>query len=476
MSNEVYTNPLTTRYASKEMSKVFSQHQRIYNFRKLWVALAESQHEMGLNVTYNQVKELQKNILPINFEVAREREKQVRHDVMAHIYAYGKQCPSASAIIHLGATSCYVTDNADIMIYNEALELLKLKLVAIISKLASFATKYKDLPTLGYTHLQPAQLVTVGKRASLWLQDFFMDYNAITELANNLRPRGLKGATGTQASFLELFGGDSQKVKQLEELVLKKLNLNKAVTVSGQTYTRKIDYEITSKLSMLAQSAYKFSNDIRLLQSMKELEEPFEDDQIGSSAMAYKRNPMRSERISALSRYLITLPTNTAITASTQWLERTLDDSANRRIVMCQAFLTADAILELTLNIVENLVVNKNVITNRIKQELPFMATETILMQCVNAGGDRQELHEAIRIHSIESAKMVKQEGKENDLINRLKSDDRFSVIHSKIDSILSPENFIGRAPEQVEELISEISSVIPLNNNHIDIKANINV
>lgn len=478
MNQESYNNPLITRYASKEMSKIFSQQNRIYYFRKLWIALAQSQHEMGLNVTSTQIEEMQKNILPINFDVVEQREREVRHDVMAHVYTYGKQCPKAAAIIHLGATSCYVTDNADIIVYKEALELVRLKLVAVMNKLANFASKYKSLPTLGYTHLQPAQLVTVGKRAALWLQDFLMDFEEINQLINNMKLRGLKGATGTQTSFLELFNGESNKVVELEQLVIKKMGFKQAFTIGGQTYTRKLDYDITSKLSMLAQSAYKFSNDLRLLQSMKEIEEPFESQQIGSSAMAYKRNPMRSERISSLCRYLISLPINTSITASTQWFERTLDDSANRRIVMGQAFLTADAVLELMLNVTDNLVINEKIINKRIMEELPFMATETILMKCVESGGDRQELHEAIRIHSIESSKRVKQEGKQNDLISRIKGDNRFKAIHGVIDTILSPENFIGRAPEQVAELLKELQPILEQKEymKDIDMKGNINV
>ncbi|MDD4316230.1 MAG: adenylosuccinate lyase, partial [Clostridia bacterium] len=461
MDRTTYVNPLTTRYASKQMQTVFSEENRIRLFRELWTALAESQMEMGLNVTEKQVNELRANILPINFDAAEKREKEVRHDVMAHVYAFGLQCPSAAPIIHLGATSCYVTDNADIIIYKRALELIRTKLAAVMSKLAAFASKYKSLPTLGFTHLQPAQLVTVGKRAAMWLQDFFMDYNAVDALIGGLKLRGVKGTTGTQASFMELFDNDGKKVRALEKLVVQKMGFKAAFTVSGQTYTRKLDYNITSVLSMLAQSASKFSSDMRLLQNMKELEEPFEKKQIGSSAMAYKRNPMRSERIASLSRYIITLPANAAFTASSQWLERTLDDSANRRIVMADAFLAADAVLELLLNVIDGIVVYKKVIQKHIAEELPFMATEVVLMQCVKAGGDRQLLHEAIREHSMEAAKKVKLEGKRNDLISRIKADARFEAIHDKIDSILNPKNFIGRAPAQVEELIKEVSPVI---------------
>ncbi|HHT83327.1 MAG: adenylosuccinate lyase [Christensenellales bacterium] len=476
MDNNIYTNPLITRYASKEMASIFSQQNRIKHFRKLWAALAESQYETGLNITKEQVEELKNNILPINFDKAAEKEKEVRHDVMAHVYAYGLQCPMAAPIIHLGATSCFVTDNADIIVYKQALELVRAKLAGVMNKLADFAYKYRNLPTLGYTHLQPAQLVTVGKRAALWLQDFLMDFYSIDNLIKNLKLRGLKGATGTQASFMELYDNDEKKVKELEKRVIAKMGFDCAFTVTGQTYTRKLDYNITSTLSMIAQSAYKFSNDIRLLQSMKEMEEPFETSQIGSSAMAYKRNPMRCERISSLSRFLITLPMNTSITASTQWLERTLDDSANRRIVMGQAFLAADAILELMLNVTDGLVVYENTIKKRIMNELPFMATETILMLCVKAGGNRQELHEAIRIHSMEAAKNVKLKGKRNDLIDRIKKDPLFAAVHDKLDKILSPKRYIGRAPQQVLELLKEVKPILKRFANAVDLKGSVNV
>lgn len=476
MDRTTYVNPLTTRYASRQMQTIFSEENRIKLFRELWTALAESQMELGLNITQEQVDELKAHILPINFDVAEKREKEVRHDVMAHVYAYGLQCPTAAPIIHLGATSCFVTDNADIVIYKRALELIRIKLATVMNKLADFAKKYKRLPTLGFTHLQPAQLVTVGKRASLWLQDFLLDFGEIDRLINNLKMRGAKGTTGTQASFLELFDGDGKKVQTLEKLIVKKMGFKEALTVSGQTYTRKLDYQIVSTLSMFAQSAYKFSNDMRILQNMKELEEPFEKSQIGSSAMAYKRNPMRSERISSLSRYIISLPINTAMTASTQWLERTLDDSANRRIVLGEAFLAADAVLELLLNVIDGIVVYKKVIQKHITAELPFMATEVILMQCVKSGGDRQLLHEAIREHSMEAAKRVKLEGKSNDLIARIKSDERFSAIHQSIDGILNPKNFIGRAAEQVDELLKEISPTLKRFSAYIDLKGNITV
>lgn len=458
--NEVYNNPLVTRYASKEMNFIFSEQKRITQFRKLWVALAESQKELGLDISDKQIVAMKTFIDDIDFNNAAVKEKKFRHDVMAHIYTYGDQCPIARPIIHLGATSCFVTDNADIIVYKEGLELLEIKLVSVMKKLADFALKYKNMPTLGFTHLQPAQLVTVGKRATLWLQDLLIDYENLVFLMSGLKLRGLKGTTGTQASFMELFNNDSKKVKQLEQLVITKMGFDKTFAVTGQTYTRKLDYNIVSTLSQIAQSGYKFSNDIRLLQSMKEIEEPFEKNQIGSSAMAYKRNPMRSERLGSLARYVISLPVNTAMTASTQWLERTLDDSANRRIVMGQAFLAVDAILELYLNIMDGLVVYEKIIKKHIKAELPFMATENILMECVKKGGDRQQLHEVIRKHSMLAGEQVKVFGKENDLIKRIKGDSHFAVIHDQIDSLIRPSNFIGRAPQQVKEFVATLKPI----------------
>lgn len=458
--NDIYSNPLTSRYASKQMQTIFSENTRIGYFRKLWIILAEAEKELGLNISEEQISEMKKNIFPINFDVAEQHEKEVRHDVMAHIYAFGKQCPTAASIIHLGATSCYVTDNADLMIYYEALELVRLKLAGVINKLSAFAEKYKSLPTLGFTHLQAAQPVTVGKRAALWLQDFMIDFENLEFLLSNYKLRGVKGATGTQASFLELFENNNEKVVALEKLVVKKAGFESFFTVSGQTYTRKIDYNILSVLSMMAQSAYKFSNDIRLLQHLKEIEEPFESSQIGSSAMAYKRNPMRSERISSLSRYVISLPVNAAFTASTQWFERTLDDSANRRIVMGQAFLATDAILELMINISGSLVVYEKIIEKHLREELPFMATEAILMECVKCGGNRQEAHEIIRQYSMAAGMRVKSEGKENDLIERLKQEKMFEPIKDKLEQILDPKNFIGRSIEQTEELILEAKRI----------------
>lgn len=472
-----YIDPLTTRYATKPMLEQFAEKTRMILWRKLWLALAESEKELGLNITDEQISQMKEHIEDINFDVAKERERIVRHDVMAYVYAYGQQCPKAMPIIHLGATSCYVTDNSDAIIYHDALILVRNKLVNVMEKLAKFALKYADMPTLGFTHLQPAQLVTVGKRAALWLQELEMDYENIEFAIANTKLRGVKGTTGTQASFLQLFDGNHEKVKKLNELVVKKMGFDKSFAVSGQTYSRKYDYNILSALSQIAQSAYKFANDIRILQNMKEIEEPFEKNQIGSSAMAYKRNPMRSERICSLARYVIALPANAANTAATQWFERTLDDSANRRLVMAQAFLSIDAILEIYMNVADGLVVYENTINKHIMAELPFMSTEVILMECVKAGGDRQELHEKIRVHSMEASKMVKQYGKDNDLIDRIKKDKAFSAINDKIDSILDPKNFIGRAKEQTIEFINEIiQPILDKNKNCLGQQGQVNV
>lgn len=472
-----YVDPLTTRYATKPMLEQFAEKTRMILWRKLWLALAESEKELGLNITDEQISQMKEHLEDINFDVAKERERIVRHDVMAYVYAYGQQCPKAMPIIHLGATSCYVTDNSDAIIYHDALILVRNKLVNVMEKLAKFALKYADMPTLGFTHLQPAQLVTVGKRAALWLQELEMDYENLEFAIANTKLRGVKGTTGTQASFLQLFDGNHEKVKKLNELVVKKMGFDKSFAVSGQTYSRKYDYNILSALSQIAQSAYKFANDIRILQNMKEIEEPFEKNQIGSSAMAYKRNPMRSERICSLARYVITLPANAANTAATQWFERTLDDSANRRLVMAQAFLSIDAILEIYMNVADGLVVYENTINKHIMAELPFMSTEVILMECVKAGGDRQELHEKIRVHSMEASKMVKQYGKDNDLIDRIKKDKAFSAINDKIDSILNPKNFIGRAKEQTIEFINEIiQPILDKNKNCLGQQGQVNV
>ncbi len=458
----VYENPLLSRYAGREMAENFSDDKKFRLWRKLWIALAESEKELGLPVTDAQIAEMKAHAEDINYDDARAFEKEVRHDVMAHVKAFGKLAPSAKPIIHLGATSCYVTDNAEIMIIDDALRLVEKKLVNVMDKLQAFARKYKALPTLGFTHLQPAQLTTVGKRAALWLSDLAMDYRSLKDLQNTVKLRGVKGTTGTQASFLDLFDGDGEKVKQLERLVVAKLGYGKVYGVTGQTYPRKFDYNVLCVLSQIAQSCYRFSNDIRLLQNMKEIEEPFEKHQIGSSAMAYKRNPMRSERMGSLARYVLSLPINCAVTASTQWFERTLDDSANKRIVIAQAFLSVDAILNLYLNVSENLVVYEKVIAKHIAAELPFMATENIMMECVKAGGDRQELHERIRTLAMQAAGHVKLEGKENDLIDLIRADAMFSPVHARLGEILDANKFIGRAPVQVEEfLAAEIDPIL---------------
>ena len=467
MDYSVYHNPLSTRYASQEMQYAFSDEKRFKLWRKLWVALAESEMELGLNITQDQVYELKKYAEDIDYELAAQFEKEVRHDVMAHVKAYGHYAKNAMPIIHLGATSCFVDCNAEAIMMDEALDIILKKLVNVMDKLRKFALQYKDLPTLGFTHLQPAQLTTVGKRATLWLQDLAMDYQNLINAKSLLKLRGVKGTTGTQASFLELFNGDEEKVKELEKRVVSKLGYTRVYGVTGQTYPRKLDYNILCVLSQIAQSAYKFSNDIRILQNMKEIEEPFGKNQIGSSAMAYKRNPMRSERIGGLARYLISLPMNSAITASTQWFERTLDDSANRRIVNAQAFLTADAILNIYMNVADNLVVYEKVIAKHIRAELPFMATENIMMDCVKEGGNRQELHERIRVLSMEAGKNVKVEGGENNLIDLIKKDQLFAPIWSKLDEILDAKKFIGRAPAQTVEFIqNEIDPILSKHSN----------
>ncbi len=458
----VYENPLLSRYASREMAENFSDDKKFRLWRKLWIALAESEMELGLNISRDQIDEMKKYADDINYDDARKFESEVRHDVMAHVKAFGKQAKSAMPIIHLGATSCYVTDNAEVIVIDNALDLVMKKLVNVMDKLKKFALRYKDLPTLGFTHLQPAQLTTVGKRATLWLSDLEMDYYDLVNLKNSVKLRGVKGTTGTQASFLDLFNGDGEKVKELERRVVKKMGYSKVYGVTGQTYPRKFDYNVLCVLSQIAQSAYRFSNDIRILQNMKEIEEPFEKHQIGSSAMAYKRNPMRSERMGSLSRYVISLPVNCAVTASTQWFERTLDDSANKRIVIAQAFLSVDAILNLYLNISENLVVYEKVIAKHIAAELPFMATENIMMECVKAGGNRQELHERIRVLSMQAAKHVKEEGRDNDLISLIKQDEMFKAVWGRLDGILDARNFIGRSSAQVEEFIgAEIDPIL---------------
>ena len=462
MDYSIYHNPLTTRYASREMQQAFSDEKRFKLWRKLWIALAESEMELGLNVTQEQVDELKAFAEDIDYDLAAKFEKEVRHDVMAHVKAYGHYAKTAMPIIHLGATSCFVDCNAEAIMIDEALDIILKKLVNVMDKLKKFALQYKDLPTLGFTHLQPAQLTTVGKRATLWLQDLEMDYENLMNAKANVKLRGVKGTTGTQASFMELFNGDEEKVKELETRVVNKLGYNRVYGVTGQTYPRKLDYNVLCVLSQIAQSAYKFSNDIRILQNMKEIEEPFGKSQIGSSAMAYKRNPMRSERMGGLARYLISLPMNSALTASTQWFERTLDDSANRRIVNAQAFLTADAILNIYMNVADNLVVYDKVIAKHVRAELPFMATENIMMACVKAGGNRQELHEQIRVLSMEAGRNVKVEGKENNLIDLIKQDEMFKPVWEELDSLLDAKNFIGRAPMQTVEFIqNEIDPIL---------------
>lgn len=472
-----YTTPLSTRYASKEMSYLFSDEMKFKTWRKLWIALAESEKELGLNITEEQIEELKLHSEDINYEVAEQKEKEIRHDVMSYIYAYGVQCPKAKGIIHLGATSCYVGDNTDLIIMKEALIQVRKKLLNVINSLSAFALKYKDQPTLGFTHLQPAQLTTVGKRASLWIQDLLIDLENLDFTISKLKFLGVKGTTGTQASFMELFNGDEAKVKKLDKLVTEKMGFTEYYMVSGQTYTRKVDSIVLNTLSEIAQSAYKFSNDLRLLQNMKEMEEPFEKNQVGSSAMAYKRNPMRSERIGALARYIIINSLNPAITASTQWFERTLDDSANKRISVCEAFLALDGVLNLYMNVSSNLVVYPKVIAAHINSELPFMATENILMEAVKRGGDRQELHERIRVCSMEAAKRVKEEGLNNDLIDRIKNDPAFLMSEVEILSIIDAEKFIGRAPGQVVDLINEaVKPILEANKEFLGINVAINV
>ncbi len=456
MMKDTYESPLNTRYASKEMKYIFSPDKKFKTWRKLWVALAEAEMELGLSVTPEQVAQLKEHLDDINYDVAEAREKECRHDVMSHVYAYGVQCPDAKGIIHLGATSCYVGDNTDIIIMYEGLELIKTKLVKVISLLRDFAMEYKDMPTLGFTHFQPAQLTTVGKRASLWLWELIMDLENVNFQLSRAALLGSKGTTGTQASFMELFDGDVEKVKALDKKICEKMGYKKFYPVSGQTYSRKLDYQMLSVLSGVAQSAYKFANDIRLLQNLKEIEEPFEKNQIGSSAMAYKRNPMRSERICSLARYVMVDALNPAMTTATQWFERTLDDSANKRISVAEAFLAVDAILNIYMNVASGLVVYPKVIHSRVMSELPFMATENILMDAVKKGGDRQELHEKIRVHSMAAARVVKEEGGKNDLIERIVADPAFGLTMEEVQKILKPENFTGRAANQVEELVAD--------------------
>ncbi|MCM1524921.1 MAG: adenylosuccinate lyase [Ruminococcus sp.] len=451
-----YESPFCTRYASKEMQYIFSADKKFTTWRRLWVALARAEMKLGLPVTAEQVSELEKNIGNIDYECAAEREKLVRHDVMAHVYTYGKCCPGAAGIIHLGATSCYVGDNTDIIVMRDAMRIILKKLVTVISQLSEFADKYKDMPALAYTHLQPAQLTTVGKRASLWINELLMDLDELEYRISGLKLLGSKGTTGTQASFKELFMGDSEKVKQLESMIAEEMGFSSVVPVSGQTYSRKTDTQVLNTLSNIAQSAMKFANDMRILQNFKEMEEPFEKNQIGSSAMPYKRNPMRCERITALARYLMIDVLNPAFTAGTQWFERTLDDSANKRISVAEGFLACDAVLNIMINVTSNIVVYPKIIRRRIMAELPFMASENIMMDAVKKGGNRQELHEKIRTYAMEAGKRVKEAGLDNNLIELILADPAFGLKREEIESSLVPENYTGRSSEQVTEFLDE--------------------
>lgn len=474
---EKYISPFSTRYASDEMQYLFSADKKFGTWRRLWISLAKAEKAAGLDITDEQIAELEKFKDDINYDVATEREKLVRHDVMSHVYAYGKQCPKAKPIIHLGATSCYVGDNTDVIIMRDALKLVKSKILGVLKLLSDFALEYKDVPCLAYTHLQPAQLTTVGKRATLWMNELLMDVNEIDYRIDSLAMLGSKGTTGTQASFVELFDGDSSKVKAVEESIAKDFGFDKVVPVSGQTYSRKVDAAILATLSGVAQSASKFANDMRILQSFKEMEEPFEKNQIGSSAMPYKRNPMRCERITALARYVIADTLNPAYTAATQWFERTLDDSANKRIAVAEGFLAVDSILNIMLNVCDGIVVYEKVITSRVMNELPFMASENIMMKAVKKGGDRQELHEEIRRHSIEAGKQVKELGLKNDLIERIEADPKFGLDKSELSGLLNPADYTGRAPEQTVEFVNAyIKPLLEANKDMIAGKAELSV
>lgn len=477
MSTDRYVSPLSERYASREMQYIFSQDMKFRTWRRLWIALAETEKELGLPITDEQIEELKAHADDINYDVARAREKEVRHDVMSHVYAYGVQCPKAKGIIHLGATSCYVGDNTDIIVMTEALKLVKKKLVNVIAELAKFADEYKGLPTLAFTHFQPAQPMTVGKRASLWLQEFCMDLEDVDYVLGSMKLLGSKGTTGTQASFLELFEGDQEKIDRIDPMIAEKMGFEKCVPVSGQTYSRKTDTRVLNVLAGIAASAHKMSNDIRLLQHLKEVEEPFEKSQIGSSAMAYKRNPMRSERIASLSRYVMVDALNPAITSATQWFERTLDDSANKRLSIPEGFLAVDGILDLCLNVVDGLVVYPKVIEKRLRSELPFMATENIMMDAVKAGGDRQELHEKIRTLSMEAGWNVKVEGKENNLLELIAADPSFNLSLEELEACMEPSRYVGRAPLQVENFLREIvNPILEKNKELLGVKAEITV
>lgn len=471
-----YENPLCKRYASGEMQFIFSDDNKFSTWRKLWIALAESQRELGLNISAEQIEEMKAHISDINYAAAERLERQTRHDVMAHIRAYGEQCPRAASIIHLGATSSYVGDNTDIILQRSALLFIRKLLINAVAKLYDFADRHKGVPCLAYTHFQAAQPTTVGKRATLWIQDLLLDLEQLDFTLGNLKLLGCKGTTGTGASFLALFDGDHDKVKHLEQKIAERMSFDKVYPVSGQTYSRKVDYYTLSVLSGIAQSAYKFSNDIRLLSHLKEIEEPFEDTQVGSSAMAYKRNPMRSERIASLARYVTVDALNPALTASAQWLERTLDDSANRRISIPEAFLAVDAILSLYINVAGGLTVYAKVIEKHLNEELPFMATENILMYCVKKGGDRQVIHERIRLHSMEAAKKIKMDGGENDLINRIAADDDFNVTENELSGLICAERFIGRAKEQTEEFLSGVRLLLDANKELLGWDVNITV
>ena len=477
MGTEFYTSPLSERYASKEMQYIFSPEKKFRTWRKLWIALAETEKELGLPITDEQIAELKEHADDINFEVAKEREKVVRHDVMSHVYAYGQQCPKAKGIIHLGATSCYVGDNTDMILMSEALGLVRTKLVNVIAELAKFADEYKELPTLAFTHFQPAQPTTVGKRATLWMQEFMMDLEDLDYVKGSLKLLGSKGTTGTQASFLELFDGDQETIDKIDPMIAKKMGFEMCYPVSGQTYSRKVDTRVLNVLAGIAASAHKFSNDIRLLQHLKEVEEPFEKTQIGSSAMAYKRNPMRSERIASLSRYVMIDALNPAITSATQWFERTLDDSANKRLSVPEGFLAIDGILDLCLNVVDGLVVYPKVIEKRLMSELPFMATENIMMDAVKAGGDRQELHERIRELSMEAGRNVKEKGLDNNLLELIAEDPAFNLSIDELRKTMDPSKYVGRAPLQVEAYLKNVvNPVLEANKDVLGVKAEINV
>ena len=472
-----YQSPLSERYASKEMQFIFSPDMKFRTWRKLWIALAETEKELGLNITQEQIDELKEHAEDINYDVARAREKEVRHDVMSHVYAYGVQCPKAKGIIHLGATSCYVGDNTDIIVMTEALKLVKKKLVNVIAELADFAEKYKGQPTLGFTHFQPAQPTTVGKRATLWIQEFLLDLEELDFVLGSMKLLGSKGTTGTQASFLELFDGDMSKIEQIDPMIAKKMGFKECYPVSGQTYSRKVDTRVANVLAGIAASAHKFSNDIRLLQHLKEVEEPFEKSQIGSSAMAYKRNPMRSERIASLSRYVMIDALNPAITSATQWFERTLDDSANKRLSIPEGFLAIDGVLDLCLDVVDGLVVYDKVIEKRLRSELPFMATENIMMDAVKAGGDRQELHERIRELSMEAGRNVKVNGLENNLLELIAADDAFNMTLEDLQKTMDPAKYVGCAKEQVETFLGKVvRPILDENQDLLGVKAEINV